>query len=121
MIRFEEGAIGLLEFPNTNLKSGKLRPVLLLKKPPDNKEDWLVCAITSQLIYYNPEWNFIIKSNDEDFGKSGLKKTSVIRLFKIATINKTVIKGLIGKINNERLENIYQKFIVFFKPEIGEK
>ena len=113
-MKIKEGVICLLRFPNTNLNRGKLRPVLVLKRPPDNKEDLLVCAITSQLNYYLPEWNEMIASEDKDFEKSGLKTTSVIRTFKIATINENVIQGIIGKISNERLLKIYRNYSAFF-------
>jgi mRNA interferase MazF len=113
-MKIKPGAIGLLKFPNTDLNPGKLRPVLVLKRPPENKEDLMICAITSQLNYYNPEWNEMITHQDADFKKSGLKTASVIRSFKLATIHKSVIKGLIGEISHKRLLNIYGKYITFF-------
>ena len=113
-MKIKPGAIGLLKFPNTDLKPGKLRPVLVVKRPPVNKEDLIICAITSQLNYYNQDWNELITTQDEDFKKSGLKTTSIIRNFKMATIHESVIEGFIGEISNERLLNIYRKYTEFF-------
>lgn len=42
------GQVVLFSFPKTNLKSGKLRPALLIEKLPGPHDDWLICMITSR-------------------------------------------------------------------------
>jgi mRNA interferase MazF len=46
---FKPGDVSLIRFPRADLRKGKYRPVLLLFKLPGLFDDWLICAITSQL------------------------------------------------------------------------
>jgi mRNA interferase MazF len=44
----EPGHLALFRLPQANGASGKLRPVLVLKKVPGNFDNWLVCMVTSR-------------------------------------------------------------------------
>ena len=39
----EEGQIVLFRFPQTDLKDGKPRPALVIRKVPGDYDDWLIC------------------------------------------------------------------------------
>lgn len=65
--------------------------------------------ISSQLVQYALGIDEVIAEDDADFKESGLKKTSVIRLTRLAVVNRSIFLGTIGKIENERLERIKQK------------
>lgn len=41
------GQVVLFRFPHTDLGAGKLRPALLLNKLPGERDDWLICMISS--------------------------------------------------------------------------
>jgi mRNA interferase MazF len=45
----EEGHVVLFRFPQTDLKEGKLRPALIIKKLPGEYNDWLICMISSRI------------------------------------------------------------------------
>ena len=102
----EEGMIILFNFPQTNQETTKLRPALVIRKLPGFFDDWLICMISSQISHAIPEFDEIIEQNDEDFEVSGLKSTSVIRIGRLAVVNKNIIIGCIGNINSDRLERI---------------
>ena len=48
----------------------------------------------------------LISVNDDDFGKSGLKSDTVIRLTRIAVVSDTILTGTIGEISSERLSRL---------------
>ena len=84
----------LIKFPFTNLIEGKLRPAVVLY---ENEIDITVCFITSQLDW-KEDTDLIIEPTQEN----GLKKTSLLRVSKIATIEKSLAKGLLGRLNSDQ-------------------
>lgn len=86
------GDIVLLKFPFTDGKTIKKRPALVLKDFEDG--DILVCRITSQL--YDTEYDVLIKN----WQQAGLKLPSVIRVHKVATLEKNMIEAVMGNIEN---------------------
>ena len=86
-----KGEIVLIVFPFTDLSSTKLRPAVVLI---NSTFDLTVCFITSQL-----QWQ---ESTDVQLSPNfdnGLKKQSLIRTSKIATLDKSMAKGLLGKLS----------------------
>ena len=105
MNEFEQqylGEIYLLKFPFSDGKNYKKRPILVILDTGDN--DMVVCRITSKI--YNTEFDFKI----EDWKESGLKLPSIIRLHKIATLEKDLIDKKLGQINEELKQQIKEKF-----------
>lgn len=100
------GQIALFQFPQTDTPAGKLRPALLLAKLPGHYDDWLICMISSQVHQHIEGFDEIIHRNDPDFSLSGLKKTSVIRVGRLAVVNQSVLLGSIGTISATRLQQI---------------
>lgn len=102
-----EGQIVLFKFPQTDLGEGKLRPALVIRKLPGNYDDWLICMISSQTHQKISDVDDeLIKPDDTDFIGSGLKTTSIIRLYRLAVVEKSILVGKIGQINDQRLEKI---------------
>jgi mRNA interferase MazF len=86
MIR--ERQIVLFRFPQTNQTTGKLRPALVIRKIPGNHDDWLICMISSQLSLEVEDFDETISENDDDFISSGLKQNSLIRIARLAVVEK---------------------------------
>ena len=107
MIR--EGQIVLFRFPYSDRKEAKLRPALVIRKLPGAYEDWLICMITSQLSQEESTFDEIISEEDKDFSSSGLKLSSLIRVGRLAVVNKSILVGSIGEINADRLSRIRNK------------
>ncbi len=98
------GDIVLLKFPFTDGKTFKRRPALIIYDSLDG--DIIVCRITSQI--YKTENDIYI----DDWEKAGLKLPSVIRLHKIATLEKELVELVMGHIDNltkEKARNIISK------------
>jgi len=101
------GEIVLLKFPFTKGKMYKKRPALLLRDTEDN--DIVVCRITSKL--YETEFDFKVKH----WKKCGLKLPSVVRLHKIATLEKNLVEQKIGIIDNRLKNQVKEKFTKLIK------
>lgn len=102
MNTFETGDIVLLKFPYTDGQSYKRRPALLLNNSDD--EDIIVCRITSKI--YKSNFDILIK----EWEQVGLKLPSVIRVHKIATLEKSLIELVIGKIDSSTRKIVKEKF-----------
>jgi mRNA interferase MazF len=99
----EAGQVVVFRFPQADLEEGKLRPALLLGKLPGEYDDWLICMISSQTRQYIAGFDEIIQEDDTDFGESGLKVTSVIRVGRLAVVSGEILIGAIGQVSSERL------------------
>jgi mRNA interferase MazF len=100
------GQIVVFRFPQTDLEEGKLRPALLLGKLPGNYDDWLICMISSQTRQYIDGFDEIVRESDNDFGESGLKVTSMIRVGRLAVVSGEILIGAIGQVSTERLSKV---------------
>ena len=109
----QEGQIVLFKFPQTDQTHGKLRPALVIRKLPSLHDDWLICMISSQLSQQVPEFDEVIKEKDADFFQSALKTSSVIRITRLAVVNKDVLIGFVGSIRAERLVSIKKKLSIW--------
>ena len=104
-----EGQTVLFKFPQTAQKEGKLRPALVLRQLPGQYNDWLICMISSQLQQRVPDFDEVITPNDSDFKKSGLKLPSLIRISRLAVVERNIILGKLGQIDDKRLSLIKQR------------
>jgi len=102
-----KGDIVLITFPFTDLSGNKLRPAVILA---ETNLDVTVCFITTQT-----EWR---ESSDIIINPSltnGLRKISLIRVGKIATIEKSLIKGLMGRLTSNELLELDSKLKFVFQ------
>jgi len=85
-----------------------LRPALLLGKLPGEYDDWLICMISSQTRQYIAGFDEIVQEEDDDFGASGLKVSSVIRVGRLAVVSGEILIGAIGQVSSKRLSHVKQ-------------
>lgn len=102
-----KGDIVLISFPFTNLSGNKLRPAVVLAC---NDLDITVCFVTSQISKHEPTDVTLIPNP-----LNGLKKTSLIRVNKIATLELSLIKGRLGYLSQTELEELNFKLKVLFQ------
>lgn len=106
----KEGDIVLFRFPQTDLEKGKLRPAVLIKKIPNDFDDWLVCMVSAQLHQKVKGIEVIVSESDQDFAKTGLKKDSLIRTTRIAVVDDSIFEGKLGSLPYSTFSTIKQKF-----------
>jgi mRNA interferase MazF len=102
-----KGDIVLIPFPFTDLSGTKLRPALVLV---ESKFDIIVSFITTQI--YSKEPSDILLAPDD---WNGLKKTSLLKLSKLATLDKLLSIGKIGSIVQSIHDDINQKLKELFQ------
>jgi len=106
---FVRGDIVIVEFPFSNLQTFKRRPVLVLKVP--RGDDVIVAQMTGSS--YEPSVEELIGSND--FNSGGLKREGFVRIDKVASIEKFLIKYKAGSIKREKLNKILDKICSFLR------
>jgi len=93
-----KGKIVLIPFPFTDLTATKLRPALVLF---EGQKDVVVAFISSRVPRRPAPTEILIDETHPEFKLTGLKRSSVIRLDKVATISKDLILGEIGEIRDK--------------------
>src|SRR3989338_7302219 len=95
----KRGDIVLVPFPFTDFSSQKVRPAIVLT--PDPKSSDVLIAFISSIV--QPEaiqpTDFILKENHPDFPATGLKKTSLFKMNKLLTVEKSLIIRRLGKVS----------------------
>jgi mRNA interferase MazF len=99
----KKGDIVLLSFPFTDLKGKKIRPALVLFV---SDLDVIVAFITTQFKWQNT-FDIFLEPND----LNGLKKTSLVRVSKITTIDKDLILGKLGDLDSLDMQSINKSLI----------
>lgn len=94
----KKGDIVLIPFPFTDLIGVKNRPALILT---ENNFDLVVAFITPQV-----KWKETLDINLEPSIENGLKRTSLVRLSKLATVDKNLVIGRIGSLNKAELKSV---------------
>jgi hypothetical protein len=62
--------------------------------------------ISSQTHHFIEGFDEIVQEKDIDFGESGLKVTSVIRIGRLAVVSGEILLGAIGQVSDERLKRV---------------
>ncbi len=101
------GDIVLAAFPFTDLSAQKRRPALVLNENTD-QGDVILAFISSQIPSSLPPSILFLENSDPEFQQTGLKTDSVIRLDKIATIERHLITRRLGKLPDNRLQEMEQ-------------
>ena len=106
MANYNFGDILLLKFPFTDHKNFKKRPALVIVDTLDG--DIVVARVTSK----TKETVFDIQISKWE--KSGLLLPSIIRLHKLATVDKSMVENKLGKlssIDKERVMAVFPKLL----------
>ncbi|NEP83670.1 MAG: type II toxin-antitoxin system PemK/MazF family toxin [Okeania sp. SIO3B3] len=93
--------IWLVRFPFSDLNSTKVRPALILAV---HREEAIILGIFSKVTNSNLPKTWVLMSEENpNFLQTGLKKTSLIRADKIATVSNSVFHKKIGYLPSETL------------------
>lgn len=105
-----KGDIVLIPFPFTDLSGIKNRPALILV---DGEADITVSFITTQI-----KWQEEFDVKIEPTQTNGLKRISLIRLSKLATIDKDLVLGQLGKLSPVESANTDKNLVKIFKLKL---
>ena len=96
-----KGDIILIPFPFTDLTGNKLRPAIVLI---ETGQGLTICFITTQL-----KWEELTDIELLPTKYNGIKKPSLIRLSKIATVDKSLAVGKLGELQKNKMEELNNK------------
>jgi len=102
-----KGDIVLIPFTFTDLTGSKLRPAVILI---DTSIDLTVCFITSQI-----KWAEATDIELSPHIANGIKKPSLIRVRKIATIDRKLAVGKIGTLEKAYMSDLDAKLKILLK------
>ena len=86
----------LVSFPFTDLSGQKLRPALIVGRPLG--DDIVLAFITSQDDTAVPKAEHALAPDDPEFASTGLKVASRVRVGKLATLHRALIRRRLGRI-----------------------
>jgi mRNA interferase MazF len=102
----KKGDIVLIRFPFTDLSGSKRRPALILTNGGIHGNDVIVAFISSVVTGQVREVDLVLNKEDPEFEITGLKKTSVLKLDKIATLDKQLVTGEMGSISSPKMNEV---------------
>ncbi|MCY7337914.1 MAG: type II toxin-antitoxin system PemK/MazF family toxin [Chamaesiphon sp.] len=94
----------------------KNRPALILREMP-KYGDLLICGISTQLQQYIPDFDEIIRPEDDDFIASGLVKESLFRLAFLSVIQRKEAIGSMGMISVDRHQRLLSNLSNYLAPK----
>jgi len=112
--KMEKKTIVLTKFPFTDLSSSKRRPAVIISKVKDEEPDVIVSFISSVIPENPKETDYILETTHKDFNQTGLKKTSVFKMDKLATLEKSIFAGELGSVS----DNIYEELEIRLKKAL---
>jgi mRNA interferase MazF len=112
-----KNSIVLVPFPFDDFSFSKVRPALCLTKEIGKYDHVIIAFISSKLPDDLIDSDLIIKIQTIDSVGTGLTVDSVIRLHKILTIPKSMIKRRLGTINSSIQAEIEMKIKQLFGRE----
>lgn len=112
----QRGDVVIAAFPFTDLSANKRRPALVLTA---THADVILAFISSVLppTFNSNEIPFI--PTDGDFIQTGLKVPSILRLDKLATIDKLLVTRRIGRLSKQRLQVVDDCLIQVLGLDLG--
>ena len=112
-----KNSIVLVPFPFDNFTDSKVRPAICLTSEIGTYNHVIIAFISSKIPDHMISSDLIIRKQSTDSIGTGLSVDSVIRLHKIVTIPKTLIKRKLGTINKIVEIELNRKLKVLFEIE----
>lgn len=109
-----KGKIVLVPFPFDDLSGQKARPAVCLTDEIQPFGHIVLAFITSRISNNPSATDFIIDSAATDFANTGLKISSTIRLHRLMTASKSIIKRQLGELSSNQQKEIENRLRKLF-------
>jgi len=112
MTPYKAGAVVLLPFPFTNLRTTKQRPAVVISSQAFNarQPDVVVMAITSQLPSALGPDEYRLGAQEQR--AAGLPKPSMVKCGKLLTIDQRLIRKVLGHLPSTTVHQLTQRLLV---------
>lgn len=108
------GKVVLVNFPFDDLSTLKVRPAVCLTNPIGLHSHVILAFISSRIPSDLLEAALIIDTTHEDFGGSGLKVTSTLRLHRLMTVITSLCQRELGELSPRILGEVNNKLKKLF-------
>lgn len=106
--------IVLVPFPFDDLSANKVRPAVCLTDELKPYGHVVLAFITSRVS--NPELSdLVIDVAETAFSQTGLKVSSTIRLHRLMTVSKSIIKRMLGELSPTHISEVETKLRSLFE------
>ena len=95
-IMLKRGDIVLVPFPFSDLTGKKVRPAVIISVK--NNIDVSVAFVSSVIPAKLSDFDFLLPTSNPDFSITGLKKTSVFKMNKVLTLDRSKILRRLGRV-----------------------
>lgn len=92
------GRVVLASFPFDDLSGAKVRPAVCLTDVVGPHRHVVLAFITSQMPSDRLDSDVVLDASAPDFGATGLKTTSTLRLHRLMTVTETIIRRDLGSL-----------------------
>lgn len=106
--------IVLVPFPFDDLSANKVRPAVCLTDEIRPHGQIVLAFITSKISIGASATDFVIDLRDTDFTQTGLKVSSTIRLHRLMTISKNIIRRELGELSKNQQTEIENRLRKLF-------
>ncbi|MGA9382420.1 MAG: type II toxin-antitoxin system PemK/MazF family toxin [Phormidium sp.] len=104
-----KGKVVLVPFPFDDLSSTKVRPAVCLTNPIGPYEHIILAFVTSKIPRNLLATDIVLDTTHPDFAASGLDQPSTIRLDRLMTVRKSIIRRELGELSLETQAQIADK------------
>ena len=112
----KRGTLVLTPFPFTDLSGQKVRPALVVSRSDRPGSDVVLAFITTYRGQTLLATDVLIEDSRPSFVQTGLKRSSVIKLDKLVTVETSILLGEIGEPAEQFLQQVAEK--LRYAPEL---
>lgn len=109
-----KGRIVLVPFPFDDMTASKVRPAVCLTDPIGPHRHVVVAFVSSQMPVDLAATDVVLDPQREDFGATGLRVVSVLRLHRLVTLTTALIRRELGQLSPAWQDEVTQKLAVLF-------
>jgi mRNA interferase MazF len=109
-----KGRVVLIPFPFDAMTSSKVRPTVRLTEPIGPHRHVIVAFISRQMPPDFGATDLLLDPSRKDFGATGLRMASVLRLHRLVTLTTGLIRRQLGQLSPAWQDEAAQKLAVLF-------
>ncbi len=106
--------IVLVPFPFDDLSRAKARLAVCLTEPVGVHQHVVLAFITSRLLPDPMETDIVIESSAQDFGATGLRTSSTLRLHRLMTVSLSLVQRELDELPPRLQEEVTTKLKLLF-------
>lgn len=119
------GKVVLVAFPFDDLSGTKVRPAVCLTEPVGSHHHVVLAFITSQVPDEPLASDVALRPTDPDFGTTGLRVSSTLRLHRLITLDVSMLRRELGVLAPARQREVAEKLRQLFdldpEPVVGTR